>query len=260
MSASGLPRIPNRRLAWLFLAIPLCGLLLYLLTGLVRPEAEKAAFAFSFAKGSLDREFLEFSGVNPDRYVRWEREGLRITLPAAKGPSKPIGVEFRYPVRGDFEYSAVVEFLGLSSPRATLAIGANVYVNVDSPSNDGLWLGKMFDPKQGPIFHTGVRGNVPDKGRQTKLETKTPADALKGAARIRLMRKGGSFQMWAGDKADLKRIDESELGRGDVSMFRLAAEPGNSSDALVDIRLIEMSLTAQEFVDYVPKAKREKGR
>ena len=66
--------------------------------------------------------------------------------------------------------------------------------------------------------------------------------------------------MWVGDGAADKRIDEFELGKGDVSMFRLAAEPGNSPNALVDIRLIELSLTAQEFVGHAPKAKQGKGR
>jgi hypothetical protein len=224
-----------------------------------QPERAPAAWPATFRTALRGTDFptddLELSGPDPDRFVRREAGGLRITLPARGGPAGPVGVAFKYPVRGDFVFEAAFELLEVSNPPTHLAAGVNVYVSVANPSKDGLWLGKMRDPELGPILHTGVRGVLPAGERGTKNELKLGTGPLAGVARIRLVRKGGTFQAWAGEGKDgaLKPLGVVELGDGDVSLFRLAAEPGGRPDTVVDARLLEYALSAREFVGRRPR-------
>ncbi len=220
------------------------------------PAPWPASFGANLTRGrDLPGEYLELSGPNAERYVRRDEKGLRVTLPARDGPAAPVGVAFRYPVRGDFVFDAAFELLDVAEPPTTLAAGVNVYVAVASPAKDGLWLGKMRDPELGPVFHTGVRGVLPTGERGTKNELKLNAGPLAGVSRVRLVRRGGTFQAWAGEGREgaLKPLGVVELGTADVTLFRLAAEPGMRPDTVVDARLLEYRLAAREFVGHRPR-------
>ncbi|MBN9522124.1 hypothetical protein J0H58_27000 [bacterium] len=96
-----------------------------------QPGREPAVWPSSFGTNlrgrGLPAEYLELSGPDADRFIRREEKGLRITLPAKDGPAAPIGVAFRYPVRGDFVFDAAFELIEVSEPPTNLAAGVNVY-------------------------------------------------------------------------------------------------------------------------------------
>src|SRR4051812_40904523 len=73
----------------------------------VPKAAEKASVKRAvFTDKQFNDEAWALSGKNADNYVRKEKEGLRITLPAINGPGKPVGIALRHKICGDFEFEA----------------------------------------------------------------------------------------------------------------------------------------------------------
>jgi RNA polymerase sigma factor (sigma-70 family) len=207
----------------------------------------------SFRGKQVDLEFFQLAGPNPELYLQPEEEGLRITLPEKNGPRDPVGVKLRYPVRGDIELEASFEFLNVPRP-ATGAGGVSLYLYLASPDRDGLWLGKVNDQLRGPLFNAGQRvGNI--ENRTDKFITNVPAGNETGLARVRLVRQGSSISMFAGDEsaAGFVHLATLDVNTADCVIVRLAADPIWRPDIAIDVRLIDFTITAEEFVGFVPK-------
>lgn len=206
----------------------------------------------SFRGKQFDSALLQWSGPTPRKYARLEEEGLRITLPSANGPAQPVGVKLRYPVRGDFEMEATFEVLG-TAPEQTKG-GATLYFLVDSPDQDGVWLGKMMDPERGPVFQMGQRTKNREE-RFNKFLKSTPAENKWGIVRLRVERKGNALRFFAAEAGSgpYRALHEMEISDANASIVRLAADSAWLPDVSVDIRIVEFTITAQEFVGYEPR-------
>ena len=113
---------------------------------------------YSFRGKQFDPKLFQWTGPTPKKYWRAEEEGLRLTFPAENGPGQPVGVKLRYPVRGDFEVNATLEFLNVATPPAhSWGQGGTLYFFMGNEDWDGLWIGKMIVPKGGPVFSAGHR-------------------------------------------------------------------------------------------------------
>lgn len=215
-----------------------------------------------FRGKQLDPELFELVGPRVEDYLRREDTGLRITLPAKDGPADPVGVKLRYPVRGDFELAASLEFLDVPRPAAGYGAGAGVYFYMDSPRRDGVLLAKLHDPLRGMQF-LAVHRNKDEKARNiqrpdgndrnTRRVEALPTNRDKGTARLRADRQGAVFRLWAAEGDEpFRLVDRLEVSDADLLIVRLAADPGWFAHTLVDVRLLDFSLTAEEIVGYDP--------
>jgi RNA polymerase sigma factor (sigma-70 family) len=207
----------------------------------------------SFRGKQFDAEFFQWSGPNPEKYVRREDEGLRIKLPPEKGPALPVGVKLRYPVRGDFDLEATLELIHVAKPERWTA-GVTVYVFMDSAELDGFWVGKMNERSLGPVFHLGQRIKSRQE-RANKFIKIVPTWPETGLARLRMVRQGSRFSMFASEGAagDYLHLETCDVSAADLQIVRFAADPVEVPNVAIDARLIDFSISAQEFVGYDPK-------
>src|SRR5262245_11553865 len=151
----------------------------------------------SFHDKQFNNDDFVIWGKNTDQYVRKEKEGLRITLPAQNGPASPVGVALKYLVRGDFEFDALIETIDVPAPPGRLAAGIQVYMKIDTPPRPGLYLGTMHDRAKGPVFHTGVITDQEGGNRWGVYEEKVPTKkSASGESRLRLVRRGTKMEMF----------------------------------------------------------------
>jgi RNA polymerase sigma factor (sigma-70 family) len=223
------------------------------------PEPVQAAPVFrtihhSFRGKDIGKNLFLWTGPTPKKYWRAEDEGLRLTFPAENGPGQPVGVKLRYAVRGDFEVNATVEFLNVVPGIKGWGPGGTLYFFMDSEDCDGIWFGKMVVPKRGPVFSAGHRVKK-GKERSDSAGQTMAAQHETGLARLRAVRKGASFSFFGADGAegDFRHLTTLEVSDADVDILRFAADPAWLKNAQVDLRLVDITITAQDFIGYEPK-------
>jgi RNA polymerase sigma factor (sigma-70 family) len=253
---------------WTLLAAGLLGLVLFGSTAFVAWDAFAGAAAVpaqsealakrvtlhrSFRGGQFDDKVFQWTGPRAESYARRQPEGLRLTLPARGGPAQPVGIMLRYPLRGDFEIEATWEFVRVVRPASGWGIGATVYCFMDSPQWDGVWFGKMIHPSRGPEFAAGLRNKM-GEDRTDKFVKTTPAAHEEGLARLRIVRRGTSFSIFSAEQptGGFQLMETFAASSADASIVRFAADPAWSKVAAVDVRLVDVSITAEKLVGYVP--------
>jgi RNA polymerase sigma factor (sigma-70 family) len=205
----------------------------------------------SFGGRQFDAELFKWSGPSPLRYMRREDQGLRMTLPATNGPGEPIGVQLRCPVHGDFELEVTLEVLEIERPEKDYGAGATVYFFLDSAEWDGLWFGKLSDPKEGPVFAVGHRLGK-GAARRDKFVRKIPARAESGVARLKVVRRGAMFSVLGaeGTGESFRPLGTFDVGPENLSIVRLAADPAWSASRKIDVRFLDFAMSAEEFVGF----------
>jgi RNA polymerase sigma factor (sigma-70 family) len=208
----------------------------------------------SFRGGRFNHALLKWSGPTPERFIRLEPEGLRITLPSQDGPAQPLGLALRPTVRGDFELEATFELLHIDRPDEGRNAGLTVYFFMDDVEWNGVWFGKMNEHARGPAFVTGHRTGDRSRGEE-RINKFTDAVAARdgsGIFRLRVVRRGTTFHCSAADggTGELRHVQTLEVSGDDVRIVRFAADPGWSSNAIVDGRLVELTIRAEHFIGY----------
>jgi hypothetical protein len=124
---------------------------------------------------------------------------------------------------------------------------------MDSPQWDGVWFGKMIHPSRGPEFAAGLRNKM-GEDRTDKFVKTTPAAHEEGLARLRIIRRGTSFSIFSAEQptGGFQLMETFAASSADASIVRFAADPAWSKVAAVDVRLMDVSITAEKLVGYVP--------
>ena len=218
---------------------------------LPRAARQRPTVTCSFQGGAFDSDFLEWSGANPEKYARLEEQGLRITLPAENGPPFPVGVKVRPVVRGDFEVEARFEFLDVPRPPDGSGGGVTVYFFMDDDEWHGVWFGKMIDGKRGPMFVLGNRVGKREE-RITRFADAVEAGGELGIVRVRVVREGASFRLFAaeGEAGEYQHIQTLEISPEDLRIVRFATDWGFNPNVAMDVRLLDLTITADAFVGY----------
>jgi RNA polymerase sigma factor (sigma-70 family) len=208
----------------------------------------------SFRGGRFNRALLKWSGRAPQRFFRLEPEGLRMTLPSQDGPAQPLGVALRPTIRGDFELEATFELLTIDRPEHEGRAGLTVYFFMDDQEWNGLWFGKMNDGLRGAVFVTGQRTGDRSRGEERidKFTDAVAAGGGSGTFRLRVVRRGSEFRFFAadGETGAFQQLKTVAVSRADVRILRFAAEPGGLRNVMVDGRLVEFTVKAEELVGY----------
>ncbi|MEJ7637757.1 MAG: hypothetical protein WKF75_07140 [Singulisphaera sp.] len=117
-----------------------------------------------------------------------------------------------------------------------------------------MWFGKMNERVRGPAFVTGHRTGDRSRGEE-RINKFTDAVAARdgsGTFRLRVVRSGTTFRFFAADggTGELRHQQTLEVSGDDVRIIRVAADPGWSPNAIVDGRLVDLTMKAEEFVGY----------
>ena len=207
----------------------------------------------TFRAKQFDTSLFDWSRRDAKKYVRFEEEGLRLTLPAENGPADAVGIKLRYPVRGDVEVEATLDVLPVERPAEGWAAGVTLYLFMDSAERDGLWMGKMIGQVQGPSFSFGQRIKA-GKDRANKFLAVRPAEHETGITRLRVVRKGARFDLFAAEGLDgaYRHLHSEEISGANMTIVRIAVDPLWLPNVPMDVRLLDFTITAEEIVGYEP--------
>ncbi len=185
---------------------------------------------------------FSLTGADAEKCVKYEPEGLRITLPAGHVGDLPgTGLVTGFGVRGDFEITLSYEVLlepaaadaGSSGTRLRLAIVLN------TAGQNLTHFSRKMDMKAGPRFAAWV--STPDKNQPTIKGF--PAKAKTG--RLRLTRTGNVLSYFAaeGSDADFTLLQKFPFSTEDVREVRITGGTGGEKAAL-DIRITDLRIRA----------------
>jgi hypothetical protein len=186
---------------------------------------------------------LTLIGRQPGHCVRFEAEGLRLTLPAGvAGERSNTGVRLEVPARGDFEVSVSYEILAEPAPADTGQKPTKLALMVLLERAD--WtvaaLARRVSAKAGPQFTAWtIRDNHLNSGsRQTKYR-EFPAEAKVG--RLRIVRSGEefSFHVAEGPGAEFSLLHQIPAGEEDLASVELVGSTGGPRAAL-DVRFTDL--------------------
>ncbi len=236
----------GRSKRWLFAAVCLvAGVGLFGLGQEPKPDGttqnEMTRFYQDFRGRPIDFNLFRPTGVRGQMIE--EPEGLRITLPAAEKKFPPTGLVTAFRVPGDFEITTSYELLKADKPSNGWGVGVQLYLMMESPTQEAIMFGRFHSPQEGHIYNclhlsTDAKGNRrPAHAHREPTETR--------AGRLRLTRQGSVVTCWAAETGgeDFRQIHEFELGTDDLTLVRVAADPGTSNDP-IEVRIGDFEIRA----------------
>lgn len=208
-------------------------------------------------------------GPDAEECVRFEPEGLRISLPANFPRQRPgTGVVTDFGVQGDFEITIGYELFGDGRPPSSgnPTLVKLVVVPVNTPrvmlwqrtnQNRASLSRELPRPKTGSQFVAAVSqwkneplpkdkwGNEDFKNLETETTQQFPASAKSG--RLRMVRNGSELFFFVGDGNDnLTLMHRVEFGTKDLKNVRVLASTGWMGTAL-DVRVTDLQIRAEAF-------------
>src|SRR5262249_50275774 len=155
-------------------------------------------------------------------------EGLRFCFPAGKAPSRPVGIYWRFQVRGDFSATAENDILQEDRPHLGYGAGVEMYLMLYNAARDGISLPRLVRPKAETAL-AFVHLTNDDAGKRIPKESlvfPTTARSLRG--RLRLAREGPTLivSFAEGGEDDFKELHRADIGTTDVRMVRFAGISG----------------------------------
>ncbi len=199
-----------------------------------------------------------FNGPDAKAYVKFEPEGLRITLPPGHAKErKGTGVATGFAVRGDFEVTLSFEVLAEPTPedagpktRFTLA------TNMDKPNP---WLHQVALTRR-ITLRGGVQNvtwmTLQDEISRKSVPTTAAFAALEKRGRFRLVRAGADVSYYVAEGADgaWKFLSTYTYGAEDVRDVAIVASTGGEK-ASIDVRVTELVIRAAAFPETPPARK-----
>jgi predicted RNA-binding Zn-ribbon protein involved in translation (DUF1610 family) len=178
--------------------------------------------------------------------LRYEAEGVRITLPEEKGPHKTTGIATRFRVHGDFEITVAYEILETPAPKTGWGAGVSMFVAIDSEPNTrcAVSLARHIKPDRTIQFLSNRM--MPKDGKPTeKLQAKPSKSAV---GKLRIQRKGARVRFFYADgpRAGFTLLAEEDFGTEDIKWLQVGGDAGPAGSP-VDLRLLEFTVLADEL-------------
>lgn len=237
--------IPQKATAFQYLLLTLALMIAGIALGLVGEQAsgqqpEAKAFEFFEPFKGEPNERVGLWGAEADKFVKFEPDGLRITMPAGHAGERPFtGITTSIAVKGDFEIS--VNYEVLKAPEI---------VEGDFPSMKLILMAvldrKQFNPAMLVRLQTGdgelkfsTWVNLTDKEtgkKKVKGAKQFPANAQKGA--LRMVRKGRVLSIYVMEDPEInfRQLKEFlDYPDEDLKFVRVMACTGNAK-ADLDVR------------------------
>ncbi len=215
-------------------------LLLLAVAGLAADETDLAYQ--DFRGGRFPRPLFTKVGRDPDRLVRTEVGGLRITLPAGPKAWPQTGFSPRFPVSGEFDVIVSYEILNLETPKN--GYGSGVMLWVLSSDNQGAAITRSHRVQEGNVYSLD-RASPNESGKLHHDVRFLPTSAQSG--RLRLRRTGETLHYLAAEGADgeFSELRQEPFSSADLKAVLIAADPGGSPTAL-DVLIPDVRFRGEE--------------
>ncbi|MCI0682962.1 MAG: protein kinase [Gemmataceae bacterium] len=217
-------------------------------------------FYQSFKAGADGLPIVERTGPDADACVRFESDGVRISLPAGyagepgfSGERPDTGIIVPIGVRGDFEITVHFEILqepapdhaGIPQTRFSLDAGA------DRGRNVVTMLSRRVEKLGGTQFTAWVSRWNEDNGANDRDYQEFPSFSKKAA--LRMVRKGDAVWYYASDHPDhpdqpFALLRSYPFSADMLEDVRLTASTGNSPEAALDVRVTDVRIRADSLI------------
>jgi LPXTG-motif cell wall-anchored protein len=201
-----------------------------------------------FQAGDYNDELFSYTRTSK-QFIRPEDEGLHWHYGDGKAPAKPMGVHWRYAVRGDFAITAQYELLWANRPDGADGVGIELFMVLANSQKDGISVARTRC-KDGPRLQF-LHKFFDESGNRASKELKslgtTPAS---DRGRLRFERDGSTLivSLAEGDQKYFKELHRAEIGTSDVEMIRFAGLSAGDHDAQLDMRLVEFRLQGDQLL------------
>ena len=126
------------------------------------PDKPRLAVEFhqDFRDRALDHRTIQRVGTNSDQFVRPDREGLRIRIPAGLNNPEAVGVAPRCRIRGDFEITVAFSIVKADNPIRGYGVAATVWAETNTITHEAVTIERGIIPREGERFtSTRVSGH-----------------------------------------------------------------------------------------------------
>jgi Protein of unknown function (DUF1583) len=208
------------------------------------PEPTKPRLAVEFRQdfrdSKLDTRTMSRVGGDAEQFVRTDPAGLRIRIPAGLNNHEAVGIAPRCRVHGDFEITVSFTIVKADTPIRGYGVGASVWVETNTATNEALTIERGIIPKEGERFtSTRVSGYPLDRKYNVRR-----ALATSRSGKLRMERVGTKVTTsYADGDKPFRVLRTVELGPEDVTLVRLAAETG-VSDHSVEVLFEDLTIRA----------------
>jgi hypothetical protein len=193
--------------------------------------AGEGTYECNFRNGRFDAETLVPTGYDSPyslNFIRPERQGLRVLIPASQGRTRPkVGVFAALKLEGDFEITAAFDLVAADAPDVGLGVGANLYIMAEQSLN-GATLRRCISPDGQDVFFVHRALRQADGRRQVETDY-FPAHSHEG--QLRLARQGTSLKYLVADGEEpvFREIKSIEYGANPVALIQLQATTDGAS-------------------------------
>lgn len=204
-----------------------------------KPADLKVEFYQDFRNVHFPDNNFRLDGTDAATRIKSEQDGLRIILSGEQQNSEHAGVAAYFSIKGDFELTTGFEILNAIPQNKGDGVSFELYLRTNGPKATAVVFCHKIWP-DGNAGYFALRMATNDKGNREGFPFKRmPATGKSGL--LRVSRSGSDVVLSASEKADKTFHDlyRFDLGTEDVSLLRLAAQPGNAGNVL-DVRLLDL--------------------
>lgn len=194
----------------------------------------------------LSRELPEVKVFGPqaEEPVKREKEGLRITLAAARKDLAIVGIEIPVAINGAFDISTGFEILKIAGTISQYGAGVAIRVHFDTPDLRDALISRTRRAEGGDKASAFLVMKKPDGKDDYKWQKEIAPASPKG--RLRISRTGGVVQFWVkdgdGDYVSLKSVDAGPEPVKSVKVYATS----NYHRTEIDVRLTDVSIDAEQ--------------
>ncbi len=190
-------------------------------------------------KETLDENF-KLIGPNAVKRIKFEPEGMRITLAAEQNTPAAVGVTTQFSIKGDFEITIAYEILRADKPKKGSGAGLEIFLMTDTPTKEALAFSRRIR-SSGLDAYTSARLTTTIQGKRgdvVGLDLKDiPASGKSGQLRITRIGANAVLSIAETTGKDFLHLYSVPLGMEDITFLRLAVNNPSGTENFVDLRL-----------------------
>jgi len=216
------------------------------LTMVVGAAVHAEEIAQNFRGQRVDLKLFRLTGANLAKAIHSEAQGLRITLLPDRPNTLPVGLIARTGLHGDFEITVSFDVLRIDRPKEGRGAGLSIWITQRTPTQDAATIAWLLNTEGERTFIANQASTKPDGEREYHGVAPLPTKASSG--KLRLTREDGqlTYAIAEGSSKDFRELYQTDWSDADIDQIRIAAD-GGSSHALVDVRLQEIQIHADEL-------------
>ena len=215
------------------------------------PKKEYAAnYQEPFKGQPLKADDFMLIGPESDQHVKYEAQGVRVTLPGGRGWG-PTGIATGFGLSGDFDISVRYEIFQepeqADSGNARTGTRICLTVTLNRPGNSDASIRRKITPNQ-PVHLMTLRALRQDAdGKPDTMANAFPVSERIG--RFRMVRRGAelAYYLADGDEQEFQLLTVHSFAADDLKDVRISGDT-SGPNAVLDVRFSDLRISAASLL------------